>query len=232
MSEKLNDLYLKIKSCALCPGMNKEKSLRLIQAIDFNCDVFIISQALAENQLRVSGVNFFNKSGSLGNTGINLEKFLNKFNRTAYPFSEITLSNGVVIPKCKQEFKSVYNTEIAQCYPGKDKKGDRKPNKEEINTCIKQNFLLEEIEIIRPKLLLLMGKLSRDNFFEHVLKERYPESLTKHIESIVEGDIPLKNLNNGIIISVLPIQHASGANPEFSKMLKNDKLIDLIKKLL
>jgi uracil-DNA glycosylase family 4 len=194
--------------------------------------VFIVSQALAANQLRRSGVNFFDEKGSLGNTGSNLEKFLNLFDRTVYPFQEIILPEGVKIPKCRLGFKSVYNTEITQCYPGKGIKGDRKSTKEEMANCISKNFILEEIEIIRPKLLLLMGCLSRNSFFELVLEEAYPESLTEHIENISNMEIPIKKFKNGIDLLVLPIQHASGANPEFHKMLRNEKLINLIKKSL
>ena len=161
----------------------------------------------------------------------NLEKFLNKFGRTIYPLIDIQLSDSVVIPKRQNGLLSVYNTEVTQCYPGKDTKGDRKPNKEEIINCINKFFLIREIEIIKPKLLLLMGRLSRDSFFKYILKEDYPESLSEHIENISDTKIPLKEIC-GLNISVLPIQHASGANPEFYKMLKNDRLIGLIKEVL
>lgn len=230
----LNNLYADIQSCRLCAKMDKGKSLRLVQAVNITSDVFIISQSLAANQLRCSGVNFFEVSGKLGNTGENLEKFLNEFGRTVYPCWEVRMSNGVVIPKCRRGYLSVYNTEITQCYPGKKEtgRGDRRPNDDEIDNCIKQGFLIKEIELIKPKLLLLMGKSSRDSFFQYILNAPYPDSLSNHIFEIVQvGRIPQFQLGNGSMY-ILPIQHASGANPRFRSMLDNGKLIKLIKEVL
>ena len=96
----------------MCLLMDKEKSLRVIEAVDFNCDVFIISQALAESQLRRSGVNFFSAMGTVGNTGGNLEKFLNRLDRTIYPPVEVSISENVKISKRQEGLISVYNTEI------------------------------------------------------------------------------------------------------------------------
>jgi len=231
MNNNLSDVYREIKNCSSCPLMNREKFLRRCDAVYNNCDVFIISQALAERQLRLSGVNFFGVDGLAGNTGKNLEAFLDRFDRTIYPLTDIQLSDTVLIPKSREGFLPVYNTEITQCFPGKAAKGDRKPSEEEMSSCIDKGFLIKEMEIIKPKLLLLMGKLSRDSFFRYVLKESYPESLSEHIASIVGSEIPVKVVRD-LHVSVLPIQHASGANPNFSKMLKNDRLIELIRKVL
>jgi len=214
--------------------MDPKKTLRLVKAVNQKSDVFIISQALAANQLRCSGVNFFQENGKVGITGKNLEKFLNKFNRTVYPYQEIKLPKDTVIPRCRFEHISVYNTEIAQCYPGKkiEGKGDRQPNIHEITNCINQGFLLKEIELMKPKLLLLMGKLSRDNFFKYILKVNPPSSLSSHISNIVQNrKIPQFPLI-GRSIYILPIQHASGANPQFSEMVSNEKLIELINGVL
>lgn len=207
----LEKLYQEIKNCHICPLMDKYKTLRLIEAVNIKSDVFIISQSLAESQLRLSGINFFNKEGVLGNTGTNLEIFLNKFKRTVHPNHPI--------------YTPVYNTEITQCFPGKTKKGDRIPTLLEIKTCINQKFLLQEIEIIKPKLILLMGKLSYENFFNHILLEKPKVNLTEYINSLTS--IPIFNVN-GTIVHVLPIQHASGANPRFNKMTKNELLIEKI----
>ena len=231
MSDALRTLYVEIKNCSMCLLMDKEKSLRVIEAVDFNCDVFIISQALAESQLRRSGVNFFSAMGTVGNTGGNLEKFLNRLDRTIYPPVEIPISENVKIPKRQDGLLSVYNTEITQCYPGKSRKGDRVPSKEEISACVGKNFLIREINTIKPKLLLLMGRLSRDSFYTHVLKESFPKSLSEHIKDVTDIGIPTVKVGEHSL-SVSPIQHASGANPEFYKMLKNEKLIALLRDIL
>jgi uracil-DNA glycosylase len=232
--DELCELYVEIRNCHVCPRMDREKSLRLIQAVNTESDVFIISQTLAANQLRKSGVNFFQADGHLGNTGKSLEGFLNSFQRTVYPQQEVTISSSVTIPKCNPRYSTVYNTEIAQCYPGKngDGSGDRAPANQELQRCIGKGFLIREMELIRPRLLLLMGKASRDTFFNYVLKVRYPQSLTEHIQSIVQNDkLPWFTLR-GFSFHVLPIQHASGANPRFRSMLNDNRLIELVKEVL
>lgn len=232
--EKLYELYTAIQNCHICARMDYEKSLRLVDAVNPNSDVLIISQTLAENQLRKSGVNFFRADGSLGSTGARLEPFLNTFNQTVYPIQNVKISGNVIIPRCKPEYKSVYNTDIAQCYPGKNKgkKGDRKPGDDEIGNCIRKGFLIREIMLIKPKLLLLMGKSSRDNFFDYILKDRYPTKISDHISEIIQaGKLPVFPVG-GLTLHVLPIQHASGANPGFSSMIKNNRLVELIRGVL
>ena len=233
MKKELINLYFEIHNCHICPKMDKFKLQRNIESVDENSRVFILSQALAESQLRKSGVNFFKSDGLVGDTGKLLEKFLNKIDQTIYPPRDIKLENGSIIPKGNSKFKSVYNTEIAQCYPGKGKvKGDRIPDKNEIQSCINSNFLLNEIQIIKPKLMLLMGRASTDTFFKYILKNENKLTLTNLIDQIInKNEIPMTTIF-GNEIAYLPIQHASGANPSFGKMCNNEKLITLIKKYL
>lgn len=234
MESDLSTLYSKIQSCTICSKMDNYKVLRNVDSVDSNTKVFILSQALAEKQLRFSGVNFFKEDGKVGDTGRLLEKFLNQFDQTIYPPKEIELSNGSFIPSKKnQDYNTVYNTEITQCYPGKaESKGDRIPDKEEIQNCINTGFLYSEISIIKPKLMLLMGKVSTQTFFEHVLKKPNKLSLTDLINQVIMNNkFPEVELY-GTKIAYLPIQHASGLNPNFQKMCTNEKLILLIKDYL
>lgn len=234
MEKDLGTLYSKIQGCTICPKMDNYKVLRNVASVDTNTKVFILSQALAEKQLRFSGVNFFKEDGKVGDTGRLLEKFLNQFSQTIFPPKEIELSNGNVIPsKENKDYTTVYNTEITQCYPGKaESKGDRIPDKEEIERCINTNFLFSEINIIKPKLMLLMGKISTQTFFEQVLKKPNKFSLTYLIDQIIiDNNIPEVEIF-GNKIAYLPIQHASGLNPNFQKMCTNEKLITLINNYL
>lgn len=230
----LGKLYVDIWRCHLCPRMDREKAMRLIQAVNTESDVFIISQALAANQLRKSGVNFFQADGRLGNTGKSLEVFLNSFGRTIYPQQSVKVPSDAIIFSCTSRHITAYNTEIVQCYPGKksDGGGDRAPSKREVDRCIGRGFLVRELEIIGPRLLLLMGKASRDTFFDYVLKAEYPQSLTEHIRRIVQnGRVPRFTLGH-FGFHVLPIQHASGANPRFHHMLQDCRVTELIKEVL
>jgi len=213
--------------------MDPSKALRRQEAIDTSMDVFIVSQALAEGQLRKSGVNFFTEEGCLGNTGRNLEKFLNQFYRTVYPPRAVRLASGAVVPQAASPLLSVYNTELTQCFPGKGGTGgDRVPTATEIATCLRQNFLKQEIALIKPKLLLLMGDKSRQAFYKAFAERPSKDTLHAHVERIVaSGRIPIHQIGE-VQVSVLPIQHASGANPHFYGMLKNAPLIRLIQGLL
>ena len=234
MVNELSTLYSKIQSCTICPKMDNYKMLRNVNSVDSDTKIFILSQALAEKQLRLSGVNFFKDDGTVGDTGRLLEKFLNQFGQTIYPPKNIELGNGkIIVSKNNQEYFTVYNTEITQCYPGKAKtKGDRLPEKEEVKNCINTGFLFSEINIIKPKLILLMGKLSTQTFFEHILKDKNKQSLTDLINQItIKNKIPEIELF-GHTFGYLPIQHASGLNPNFLKMCNNEKLISLIKDYL
>lgn len=231
---ELSKLYVDIQNCHICPQVAREKALRLIQAVNTESDVFIVSQALAANQLRKSGVNFFQADGHLGNTGRSLEGLLNSFRRTVYPQQAITIFSGGTIPKCKPGYITVYNTEIVQCYPGRNThgSGDRAPSNQELQRCVGNGFLAKEIELIRPKLLLLMGKASRDTFFDYVLKAKYPKSLTEHIQNIIQnGELPRFTLGC-LNFHVLPIQHASGANPRFRSMLNDNRVTRLVTEVL
>jgi len=230
---ELNRLYEEIHNCHICPNMDKFKELRNVSAVTLKTNVFIISQALAENQLRFSGVNFFTLDGLLGSTGKQLEKFLNFFNQTVFPPQEIILKNGAKIQKHNDTHIPVYNTEITQCFPGKGIKGDRKPDTSEIKNCLEKNFLFNEIKIIKPKLLLLMGRLSIKTFYKFILGNEPNISTNEMIDNIVsEEKVPECDLD-GNKIGFLPIHHASGANNRYyPKMLKNLKLIKLVKGFL
>ena len=229
---ELNRLYEEIHNCHICLNMEKFKELRNVSAVTLKTNVFIISQALAENQLRFSGVNFFTLDGLLGSTGKQLEKFLNLFNQTVFPPQEIILKSGAIIQKHNENYIPVYNTEITQCFPGKQIKGDRKPDTSEIKNCLDKNFLFSEIKILKPKLLLLMGRLSIKTFYKFIIGNEPNISTNEMIDDIVrKGIIPKCELGEHII-GFLPIQHASGLNPQYHKMLKNFEFIKLIKKYL
>jgi hypothetical protein len=63
-----------------------------------------------------------------------------------------------------------------------------------------------------------MGKTSTNNFYSHFLDIRNKQSLNAIIEdNIAKKKIPTTNVF-GFSIGFTPLQHASGANPNFYKM--------------
>ena len=211
----IQKLYSEIQRCTLCDSTISKKVIRKLDSVNLKSKIFVIAEAMAPNQVRVSGVNYFDASGKIGNTGRFFEKFLNKFEYSVYPGNNC-----------------VYHTEIVHCFPGykikTNKKSIRRPTKIEINNCINQKFIQKEIELIQPKLILLMGKVSYETFYNYFLKISPKEILFNKINSIVQS----KKFEEYNGIPVIPIQHASGANPRFNQMLENRKLIELIKQIL
>ena len=116
-------VYDDIYNVNIC-GKDPLKVRRDISKTNLNAKVMIIAEAMALEQVRLSGVNYFYKDGRIGNTGRYLEKFLNLVNCSVYPDN----------PNC------VYHTEIVHSFPGyvlkNNKKTIRRPNKEEIQKSI------------------------------------------------------------------------------------------------
>jgi len=215
LKQSLQELYSQIQKCTMCNSTISEKVIRKIESVNLNSKVFVIAEAMAPSQVRVSGINYFDVNNNIGNTGKSFEKFLNKFGYSVYP-----------------DKNCIYHTEIVHCFPGhqmkSDKKSIRRPTKTEINNCINRNFIQKEIELIKPKIILLMGKVSYETFYNHFLKITPKEILSNKIDLISKTG-KFETYNN---IPIIPIQHASGANPRFNQMLENTDLIELIKNII
>lgn len=99
----------------------------------------------------------------------------------------------------EDEFRhQVYMTAVCRCFPGKKPKGgDRVPNKTEIKTC--SRWLNTELELLKPKLILPVGKLAISQYIEF-------KKLTEVIGHIHKIEI------NGYTADVIPLPHPSGAS--------------------
>jgi len=89
----------------------------------------------------------------------------------------------------------VYLTSLTRCFPGKSRSGngDRPPSRAEIALC--HGFLEREMELIQPKVVLLVGKMAIDAF---VGKKLLIETVGQVFE--VDGR------------SFVPLPHASGVS--------------------
>jgi uracil-DNA glycosylase len=92
----------------------------------------------------------------------------------------------------------VYMAATCRCFPGKNPGGgDRVPSPEEVASC--RPWLERELELLRPTLLLPIGRLAIEQFLP-------PAPLVEqvgHVRSIVRGRRR---------IDVLPLPHPSGAS--------------------
>lgn len=201
----LNELYSQIHLCKKCAKVDKFKVCRKIDKTNPSSDVVVILQALAEHTMRKSGINFYYENEELSSTGKNLEKFLTKINRTIIPNKPNT----------------VYSTDIVQCFPGKQigKSVDRKPTADEIQNCIE--YLKKEIEIINPKLIILIGEVSRKSFYKYFMKKE-PGDFSSNVGV----------LEDYMGIHIISIFHPSGLSRGYNPMLKNEEIFKNINSLI
>ena len=93
---------------------------------------------------------------------------------------------------------SVYMAAVCRCYPGKNPKGgDRVPDDMEIANC--SRWLKAEIGMLRPGLILAIGKLAIRQFVE-----------CDKLDAVVGRIIPVEKF--GTRFDVAPFPHPSGAS--------------------
>jgi len=99
--------------------------------------------------------------------------------------------------------KRVYMSAICRCYPGKKTTGtgkihgDRLPNQDEIEQC--SQWLLAEIDILKPQLIILVGKLAISQFMS-----------IKKLDEVIGQSHSITI--NGHQCDAIPLPHPSGAS--------------------
>jgi uracil-DNA glycosylase len=92
-----------------------------------------------------------------------------------------------------------YMAAVCRCFPGKNPKGgDRVPDADEISNC--SRHLQREVEILRPKLLLPIGKLA--------IAQVLPE--VKQLADVIGTSVRTKF--HGHLLDVIALPHPSGAS--------------------
>ncbi len=92
----------------------------------------------------------------------------------------------------------VYMAAVCRCFPGKNPKGgDRVPTEDEIHNCSK--WLDAEIELLRPQLIIPVGKLAIEQFMD-----------VGRLVDVIGHEFELEE--NGDVIDVIPLPHPSGAS--------------------
>ncbi len=95
--------------------------------------------------------------------------------------------------------ESVYMAAVCRCFPGKNAKGgDRVPAPDEIARC--SQWLEAEIALLRPRLVLAVGKLAIAQFIP-------PQPLVEIIGKSV------RTSRAGVEFDLVPLPHPSGASP-------------------
>ena len=100
----------------------------------------------------------------------------------------------------EQEFRaSIYMAAVCRCFPGKKLTGgDRVPAPEEIKNC--SSWLKREVEILKPELVIPVGKLAIEQFIE-----------PKKLDEIIGKKMRVNY--GGYEFDLIPLPHPSGASP-------------------
>ncbi len=144
---------------------DKKVAKRKVEAVHQRSRLFIVGQDYAEDQVRCTGVQWFNMQGKLGPSAHYLEEILNCVKYTLYPPVQIPLPEGTVLPS-QNGLKTAYTTDIFPCYSPKV----RPPTSQMIEDALGEGFLESEFEILKPKVVLLLGGASFEAFHRHILK--------------------------------------------------------------
>jgi uracil-DNA glycosylase len=122
----------------------------------------------------------------------------------------------------EQTFRSrVFMAAVCRCFPGRTKTGgDRVPNREEIANCAK--WLDEEIAIIRPRLIIALGKLAMSRFLD--MKKRKLVDVVGNFHNSPYPSLPED-------CQILPLPHPSGASTWHQRDPGKSLLIQALSKL-
>ncbi len=93
----------------------------------------------------------------------------------------------------------IYFAAVCRCFPGKTTDGgDRVPAPDEVTNC--STWLEAECELLRPQLLILVGRLAIERFHE-------PAPLHERVGRLITARVNQRS------IDTVPLPHPSGASP-------------------
>jgi uracil-DNA glycosylase len=116
------------------------------------------------------------------------------------------------------EFRArIYMAAVCRCFPGKKPQGgDRVPSPEEIGNC--SSWLDAELEILRPRLVIPVGKLAIQQFLPF-----------ERIDRVIGRQFEVRSGPHRF--GLIPLPHPSGASP-WHRMEPGKTLLDRALKLI
>jgi uracil-DNA glycosylase len=113
--------------------------------------------------------------------------------------------------------ENIYFAAVCRCFPGKAPGGtDRVPNRQEILNC--SAWMNDEFEIVRPRLVIPVGRLAIAQFFPFL-----------NLEEIIGRGFPMRRGQRRY--DLIPLPHPSGASP-WHKIPPGKKLLRRALRLL
>ena len=104
----------------------------------------------------------------------------------------------------------IYFAAVCRCFPGKNSSGtDRVPAPDEIRNC--SSWMDDEIRILRPRLIIPVGRLAIVQFVESAAVVGEAVSFPYRLEEIIGRKFRVER--GGHRFDVIPLPHPSGASP-------------------
>jgi len=188
-----------------------------MKAIHLPARIVIVGEAVGPSTLRFSGVNYFDQYGRLGPTGIRLDRMLVPFGYTIYPPCDIKVPKGMIDCIRGGGRHTVYCTDLCPAFPGYEntKRGDtriRRPSRELIRSALEQRFLFNELEVLKPRVIFLLGEHSYRSFYRHFLNTIAQQNLSALVYDMKNAC--LQTYRGAVVV---PLLHPSPASPSFAK---------------
>ncbi|HEX4706095.1 MAG TPA: uracil-DNA glycosylase family protein [Candidatus Udaeobacter sp.] len=104
----------------------------------------------------------------------------------------------------------IYFAAVCRCFPGKNSGGtDRVPSPEEIRNC--SSWIGEEILLLRPRLVLPVGRLAITQFIDSARVVGEAVSFPYRLEKVIGHKF--RGQRAGHRFDLIPLPHPSGASP-------------------
>jgi hypothetical protein len=205
---------------------DREAVPRILTALNPCADLAIVAEAIGPKTVRLSGVNYFRADGRLGGTGRYLDKMLLPLGFTVYPSSDVKLASGAVIQAALgSQRQTAYCTDLCPEFPGyvslqrsdKTKASIKRPSLRRVKEALKCAFLERELEVVKPKVILLLGAAAYTTFYTHFLKRSSLLTLQVVVDDLGSH---LANYKTSVVV---PFLHPSPASPLFLRWFTNFK---------
>jgi uracil-DNA glycosylase family 4 len=179
-ADELDKLYKEIFRCRNChPKVFASEVQRQVLRNTLNSQIVLMAQAPGKTGVRISGVHWNKKNGTLTKGGSFLDKQLALIN-----YSVNLTNKGIQRP---------YTTNVLQCWTGRigDGSRDRPPITTELENC--NQWWQKEIEIIHPRVMVLLGKPATECFAQGIGKKWiFAEMLKRQGDPLTIGDVELE----------------------------------------
>lgn len=190
---QLQSLHEQVHACTACVGqpgcgitIDPKRVPRKQPKQASRSELLLVGEALGPGTQRLSGLPYLEPDGSLRSTGRTLNAFLARFGYTIQP---------------EGSDRYAYSTDLVRCFPHEPGSNEpRPPTAAEVATCAE--WLEMEIAVLRPKVVILLGRLAVAHFFERYLGQR-----AQRLSDVAGG--PYRACVAGVDLQIFAVHHPS-----------------------